>query len=130
MITVKGFRYYNDNNRPKFEKKFENLGQLSYHIQQNALGKTRIHFPAQNDDGLFNQQFAGSFSGHLYYSDEVRYNDGDVSSHIELIRDDESGKILFSSGSLTDGKGHISTPMKEMLTNLKAWTKEEYAFAD
>ena len=129
MITIKGFRYYNDSNCPKVEKQFENLGQLSYFIQQNALGKKKIHFPAQNDDGNFNQDFAGTFSGQLSFDDEVRYTTANISMHIELVKDSD-GKILFSSGTYTDGKGHISTAMKEMLASLKAWSKEEYAFAE
>ena len=130
MITVKGFRYYNDNHCPRIDSRYENLGQLAYHIKQTALGKSRIKFPAQNSDGTFDQNFAGSFSGHLSYADEQRHNDGDISTHIELIQDDSNGKILFSSGSLTDKKGHISTTMNEMLENLKTWAKAEYDFAD
>lgn len=125
MITVKGFRYFNDNNCPRVEMTFDNLEQLQYFIEQNTLGKKRVKFPAHNADGSFDQKFAGSFSGNLRYADE-----GNISIHIELIKDTDSGKILFSSGSLTDGKGHISTPMKEMLASLKLWTEEEYAFAD
>ncbi len=130
MIIVKGFKYYNDNNMPSFTKQFENVGQLGKFIQDNTLGKSRIHFPAHNEDGTFDQEYAGTFSGTLYYDDERRYNDGDISTHIELITDNDTGKILFSSGSLTDKKGHISTSMKEMLDNLRSWTKEEYDFAD
>lgn len=130
MITVKGFRYYDDSHMPGFEKKFENLGQFLYHIQHDALDKEYVKFPAQNDDGTFNQQFAGTFSGQLRYADEARFNAGDVSTHIDLITDEDTGKILFSSGRLTGKKGHISTPMKEMLENLEEWTKDEYEFAD
>ena len=130
MITVKGFRYYNDNNCPKMEKTFENLGQLLYFIEQNALSKKRVYLPAQNSDGTFNQQFARTFSGHLSYADEKRYHDEVITSHIELIKDNDTGKIIFSSGSLTDGKGHISTPMKDMISSLKAWTEAEYVFAE
>lgn len=130
MITVKGFRYYNDSKCPSFEKKFENLGQLCYYIQQNAIGKKCIKFPVQNDDGSFNQQFASTFAGQLRFDDEKRYDTTNISTHIELIKRDNDEKILFSSGSLTDGKGHISTPMKQMLEKIRKWSKEEYEFAD
>lgn len=128
MIKVKGFKYYNDNNRPSFEMSFENLGQLAYFIKDNVIGKD-IKFPAQNADGTFDQCYAGSFSGNLRYCNEVSRNGLHISTHIELIKD-QHGKILFSSGSLTDKMGHVSRAMKEMLENLKTWKSEAYAFAD
>ena len=128
MITVKGYHYFNDNNMPQFTKQFENVGQLMYHIQQNALGKKKVFLPSQEDDGSFKQMYAGAMCGCLRYDDEVRSN-GDASMCVELVSD-EDGKILFSSGSRTDGRGHISTAMKDALKNLKAWKDAEYEFAD
>ena len=125
MITVRGFKYFNDSKCPRFQMQFENIGQLGWHIKQNCLGKKSIHLPAKNEDESFNQRFANTFSGHLAYEFAQ-----DVSVRIEMITDDESGKVLFSSGSLTDGKGHISTPMREMLFTLNEWKETDYDFAD
>lgn len=128
MITVTGIRYRYDNNCPKFKKQFDNLGQLSYYIQNECLGKKSIRFPAQNDDGSFDQRYAGTFSGALRYDDEESAR-GNPSVIIKLIKDDGTGQILFSSGDYTDKTGHISTIMKDMLTGLKHWTTKEYDFA-
>ncbi len=128
MVKVKGFEYYNDNNCPSFEMSFENLGQLAYFIKDNVIGKD-IKFPAQNADGTFDKAYAGSFSGDLRYCSKVSRDGLHISSHIELIKD-QDGKILFSSGSLTDKIGHISQAMKEMLENLKTWKNKSYDFAD
>ena len=108
MITAKGFKYYEDNeHRRGFEKKFKNLEQLLSFIQHDALGKERVHLPAQNDDGTFDQRYACCFSGTLYYVSGIRPNTAHISTHINLITDEDTRKILFSSGSSTGGKGHI-----------------------
>lgn len=49
--------------------------------------------------------------------------------NVDLITD-EDGKILFSSGALTDKKGHISNSVKEAFKMFEEWTKSEYEFAD
>lgn len=128
MITVKGYKYYNDNKMPMFTKEFENVGQLMNHIQKEALGKTYVQFPAHNEDGSFNQDFAGAMCGCLRYSDE-NLSSGNPTVCIELITDSE-GDIQFSSGSRTGNRGHISSIVKEALTNLKEWTESEYVFAE
>ena len=129
MLKVTGYRYRTDFDMPKFEKNFENLGQLLYYIEENATGKSAIMFPAQKKDGSFNQNFARTFSGQLRFSCEET-SSGTIDMNIALIKNMEDGKILFSSGDFTDRIGHISTPMKEMLENLKAWSMMPYNFAD
>ena len=83
MITVKGYKYYNDNKMPMFTKEFENVGQLMNHIQKEALGKTHVQLPAHNEDGSFNQNFAGA--------DET-LSSGNPTVGMEHITDSE-GKI-------------------------------------
>lgn len=128
MIRVKGFRYYNDNHCPTFEKEFENLGQLEYFIRNDTVGKSQVRFPAVDNEGNFDQKYAGTFSGCIEWIDERRFSDSDVASHITLIV--EGNMILFSSGHHTDNKGHISKAVKAMIDDLKAWKKEEYIFAE
>lgn len=123
MITVKGVRYFNDNHMPTFELQFENLGQFMNFIQKDTLGKKRITIPKVEKPGEIDR-YGSSFE----WADEYRSNDGDVQKWVYLIT--ENGKILFSNGKLTDGRAHVSTAMKEMFDNLKAWQNEEYEFAD
>ena len=128
MIKVKGFDYYNDSNMPVFEKEFNNLGHLSAYIQENALGKKKIYMPAHESDGSFNQAYSNCFSGNIRWIIKRRLDNGDVSRHIELIT--ENGKILFSSGTYTDGRGHISNAVKQFIADLEYWISKNYDFAE
>ena len=120
--------YSNDNNRPGFSLQYENIGQFLAQVKKDCLGKSYIRFPAHNDDWSFNQQYAGAMCGCFRYYDEDRA-DGNASMNVDLITD-EDGKILFSSGALTDKKGHISNSVKEAFKMFEEWTKSEYEFAD
>ena len=125
MITVKGYRYYTESNQLSFSEKYENLGQWMCDIQNNAYSKDKIYLPARNEDGSFNQTFSKTQSGCLRYygNDNIEYK------LIEMIID-EYGKVLFSSGSRTNGKGHISSQMKEILDGFDEWIKRDYKFAE
>lgn len=128
MITVTGFHYYNDNHQPKISWQFENIGQFLAQVKTDCLGKSAISFPAHNDDWSFNQDFAGAMCGCFRYRDEQRMS-GDALVCVDMITD-ENEKILFSSGALTDRKGHISSITKEAFKNLYDWTQAAYEFAD
>ncbi len=121
MITVKGLKY----KERVFEKKFKDLEQLLSFIKHDAIGKECIRLPVLNDDGTLEQLLGGCYTNSTLY-----YHGTASPMGIRLITDDDTGKILFSSGYFTDGKGHVSTPMREMLEDLEEWTKEEYEFAD
>lgn len=127
MITVKGFRYYSDYRMPKVERNFNTLDEFEKWIENNSVGKNRIHLPPQLNDGSFDQQWAGSFSGHLSFTDETRSQDSDISCHICLVERD--GAIIFSSGDYTERKGHISLEMKSCLAHLKTYINSDYNFA-
>ena len=123
MITVKGVRYFNDYNMPSFEYHYDNLGQFMHFIQNDTLGKNRIRFPNVTKPGKIE-----SLDTSFEWADEYRNNGGDIQKWIYLIT--ENGKILFSNGRLTDHKTHVSTAIKELFDNLKAWQNEEYDFAE
>lgn len=128
MLTVHGFRYYDDYHQPQFTKIFENMDAFTKWVMDTAKSKKTIHLPAQNDDGTFNQNFATSFSSHLSFTDEIRISLADISCHIVLIKENE--KILFSSGDETDKIGHISSTAKTMIKNLKNYIEKDYEFAE
>ena len=127
MITVKGFRYYDDYMKPQFKHAFPSLTEFEKWIQNTNINKKRIHLPPQDAKGDFEQQWASTFSGHLSFPDEDGGQRPDVSCHICLIEKD--GAILFSSGTYTDDKGHISSEMKESLSRLKSYINADYNFA-
>ena len=128
MIIVKGYNYHNDYNQSAFTKNFDNIDQFIEHIQKVALKKIHIRLPASNEDGSFDQRFANTMCGCLQYSTEY-CSDGAINSMcIDLIT--ENNKILFSSGALTDSKGHISMKAKTAFANLRQWKESEYEFAE
>ena len=128
MITVKGYNYHNDYHRPVFIEEYENIGQFIARIQKISLSRDLVYLPACNEDRTFDQKYAGSMCGCLRYSTEY-CADGAVNSMcVDLIS--EGDKILFSSGALTDKKGHISTIAKEAFENLKQWKEKDYDFAE
>lgn len=127
MIKIKGYRHYDDYNEFKYVKEFSSTDDFEKWIQDTAINKKRIHLPAQNANGDFEQQYARSFSSHLSFIDENRSQLPSVSNHVCLIEKD--GAIIFSSGDYTDGKGHISSEMKIILDHLKTYIAADYNFA-
>ena len=127
MITVKGFRYYDDYNRPTYTKEFLSMTEFEKWLQTAAVDKKKIHLPPQDTNGDYDQRWAGSFSGHLSFVDERRGHLPSVSCHVCTVEKD--GMIIFSSGDYTGGKGHISSKMKETLSRLRAYINAEYNFA-
>lgn len=125
MIKVKGYRYINDNKMPAFEEDYENQGIWMHYLLNDIYSKDRVYLPALNNDGSFNQNYVATQSGCIRYY----RNDCDDYRLIELILDDK-GKVLFSSGSRTRGKGHISKIISEELTKLDEWRKSDYEYAD
>lgn len=128
MITVKGYNYHNDYYKPIFIENYENIGQFIARIQKISLKKDRVRLPASNEDKTFDQRCAGSMCGCLRYSTEYCADGAMNNMCVDLISEDD--KILFSSGALTDNKGHISILAKEAFENLKQWIEKDYDFAE
>lgn len=128
MIEVKGYDYHNDSDISSFTWRFKNIYALVNDIKQTVVRKKDIHLSKQNDDGTFDQDFARSGSACITYP--TRYcHDGVLNSiYIELISED--GKVLFSSGTMTGGKGHISSAVREAFNELREWKESEYIFAN
>lgn len=128
MIEVKGYDYHNDYDISPFTWKFTSVYALVNDIKRTVVRKKDIHLSKQNDDGTFDQDFTCSGSACITYP--TRYcHDGVLNSiYIELISED--GKVLFSSGTRTGRRGHISSTVREAFNELREWKKSEYIFAD
>lgn len=128
MIEVKGYNYHKDSGISSFSQGFTSIYALVNDIKRTVVKKEDLHLSKQNDDGTFDQDFACSGDACITYPTRYCYNGELNSIHIELISED--GKVLFSSGTRTGGRGHISSAVREVFNELREWSKSGYDFAD
>ena len=128
MIKVKGFRYYDDYHEFQYTKEFSSTDEFEKWVQNTALKKENIHLPPQDENGNFDSRWAKTYSGNISFTDEDRGGSVScVTNYIYLIEKDST--IIFSSGTHTNGKAHISSEMKNVLQHLKAYIAADYNFA-
>ena len=125
MIIVKGEDYETDYNRPAFKKSFESMEELYAFLTKDLpYGKETLELPWLDKEG--NIKVPRSMSAAIRFKiADRRYPVTECIFQIE-----ENGKILFSDGSLTDGRAQIGSRVRELLVSLERFKKADYDFAD
>lgn len=125
MIIIKGEDYETDYNRPAFKKSFESIEELYTFLTSDLpYGKETLELPWLDKEG--NIKVPRSMSAAIRYKiADRRYPVTECIFQIE-----EDGKNLFSDGSLTDGRAHIGSRVRELLVSLERFKKDDYDFAD